>query len=113
MDAACLYQELQSRGLGSDVKVAEVDGTVITGTPVELEIDSFEVVPKNASGCDRVTGIHVSFCQQKSTRFLGVLGRARNRSDQVIASEYTSSPLEQATTHIRSAPSAVSPTIAG
>src|ERR1700733_15673870 len=33
--------------------------------------------------CFRVTGIHVSHCQAKSTRFLRALGRARNRSDQV------------------------------
>jgi hypothetical protein len=54
MSAACLYQELQSRGLGSDVKVTEVDGTVITGTLVEVEIDSFEMVPKNAVHAVRI-----------------------------------------------------------
>jgi hypothetical protein len=43
-----LYEELHSRGLGSDVKVTKADGTVIKGTLVELEIDSFEVVPKGA-----------------------------------------------------------------
>ena len=31
----------------------------------------------------RITGIHVSLCQQKSTRFMGALERARYRSDQV------------------------------
>ncbi len=48
MEAANLYEELQSRGLGSDVKVTKADGTVIKGTLVELEADSFEVVPKGA-----------------------------------------------------------------
>jgi hypothetical protein len=48
MEATNLYEELQSRGLGSDVKVTKADGTVIKGTLVELEVDSFEVVPKGA-----------------------------------------------------------------
>jgi hypothetical protein len=60
MNAACLYQELRSRGLGSDVKVTEVDGTVITGTLVELEIDSFEVVPKNAVHPTRIADMQVA-----------------------------------------------------
>jgi hypothetical protein len=60
MNATCLYQELRSRGLGSDVKVTEVDGTVITGTLVELEIDSFEVVPKNAVHPRRIPDTQVA-----------------------------------------------------
>ena len=60
MCATSLYQELRSRGLGSDVKVTEVDGTVITGTLVELEIDSFEVVPKNAVHATRIPDAQVA-----------------------------------------------------
>jgi hypothetical protein len=60
MSAACLYQELQSRGLGSDVKVTEVDGRVITGTLVEIEIDSFEVVPKHAVHAVRIPDSQVA-----------------------------------------------------
>jgi hypothetical protein len=60
MSAACLYQELQSRGLGSDIKVTEVDGTVITGTLVELELDSFEVVPKNGMHATRIPDTQVA-----------------------------------------------------
>ena len=48
MNAANLRHELQVRGLGSGVKVTKVDGTVMRGTLVELEADSFEVVPANA-----------------------------------------------------------------
>jgi hypothetical protein len=60
MNATSLYQELHSRGLGSDVKVTEVDGTVIIGTLVELEIDSFEVVPKNAVHPTRIPDMQVA-----------------------------------------------------
>jgi hypothetical protein len=60
MCTTSLYQELRSRGLGSDVKVTEVDGTVITGTLVELEIDSFEVVPKNAVHAKRIPDAQVA-----------------------------------------------------
>jgi hypothetical protein len=60
MSAGCLYQELQSRGLGSDIKVTEIDGTVITGTLVELELDSFEVVPKNGMHATRIPDAQVA-----------------------------------------------------
>jgi hypothetical protein len=55
-----LYQELQSRGLGSDIRVTEIDGTVITGTLVELELDSFEVVPKNGMHAMRIPDTQVA-----------------------------------------------------
>jgi hypothetical protein len=60
MNATRLYQGLQSRGLGSGVKVTEVDGTVVTGTLVELELDSFEVVPKNAVRPTRIPDVQVA-----------------------------------------------------
>jgi hypothetical protein len=60
MSASCLYQELQSRGLGSDIRVTEIDGTVITGTLVELELDSFEVVPKNGMHAMRIPDTQVA-----------------------------------------------------
>jgi hypothetical protein len=60
MNATSLYEELHSRGLGSDVKVTKADGTVIKGTLVELEIDSFEVVPKDAVHPTRIPDTQVA-----------------------------------------------------
>ena len=48
MDATILHQKLYSRGIGSGVRVTEIDGTVVEGTLIELESDSFEVIPKKA-----------------------------------------------------------------
>ena len=50
---------------------------------VNLSTMSTSAKERAHADCSRVTGIHVSLCQQKSTRFLGALERARNRSDQV------------------------------
>jgi hypothetical protein len=55
-----LCKELHSRGLGSGVKVTKVDGTVITGTLVEVEIDSFEVTSKNAVHPTRIPDTEVA-----------------------------------------------------
>jgi hypothetical protein len=60
MNQTTLYQELHSRGLGSGVKITKVNGTVIKGTLVELEIDSFEVVPKNAVHPTRIPDTQVA-----------------------------------------------------
>jgi hypothetical protein len=48
MDTTTLHQKLHSRGIGSGIRVTEIDGTVVRGTLVELESDSFEVIPKKA-----------------------------------------------------------------
>jgi hypothetical protein len=60
MNSATLHQKLHSRGLGSSVRVTEVNGVVVRGTLVELEPDSFEVVPKQTVHPMRISNTQVA-----------------------------------------------------
>jgi hypothetical protein len=60
MNSAALHQKLRSRGLGSGVRVTEVNGVVVRGTLVELESDSFEVVPRKAVHPMRISNAQVA-----------------------------------------------------
>jgi hypothetical protein len=48
MDAAKLHKKLVAQGVGNPVKVTEIDGTIIKGSLVSIDADSFQVAPVNA-----------------------------------------------------------------
>ncbi len=60
MNSVTLHQKLYSRGLGSSVRVTEVNGVVVRGTLVELEPDSFEIVPKQTVHPMRISNTQVA-----------------------------------------------------
>ena len=60
MDSLTLNQKLHARGIGSGVTVTEVDGTVLKGTLVELESDSFEVIPRQGVHPTRISNTEVA-----------------------------------------------------
>jgi hypothetical protein len=60
MNSAVLHQKLHSRGIGSGVRVTKVDGTVVRGTLIELEPDSFEVIPQKTVRPTRIPNSHVA-----------------------------------------------------
>ncbi len=54
-----LHEKLVERGLGKRVKVTEVDGTVIKGTLVAIDTDSFDVTPKDTTQPTRILNSQV------------------------------------------------------
>ena len=59
IDSANLQQKLVARGIGKGVKVTEVDGTVVKGTLVSIDEDSFQITPKGATKPTRVPNTQV------------------------------------------------------
>jgi hypothetical protein len=49
IDSANLQQKLTGRGIGKGVKITEVDGTVVKGTLVSIDADSFQITRKGAT----------------------------------------------------------------
>jgi hypothetical protein len=54
-----LHEKLVEQGLGKRVKVTEVDGTVIKGTLVAIDTDSFDVTPKDTTQPTRILNTQV------------------------------------------------------
>ena len=60
MDTATLHQKLTTRGIGKGVKITQMDGTIVKGTLVTIDADSFQVTPKNATQPTRVLNAQVT-----------------------------------------------------
>ena len=48
MDAVKLHKKLVAQGVGNPIMVTEIDGTIIKGSLVSIDADSFQVAPANA-----------------------------------------------------------------
>ena len=59
IDSANLQQKLVARGIGKGVKVTEVDGTVVKGTLVSIDADSFQITLKGATQPTRLSNTQV------------------------------------------------------
>ena len=59
IDSASLQQKLVARGIGKGVKISEVDGTVVKGTLVSIDADSFQITQKGATQPTRVSNTQV------------------------------------------------------
>jgi hypothetical protein len=49
IEPTALHGKLVKRGIGKSVKVTQLDGTVVKGTLVSIDADSFAVTPKGAT----------------------------------------------------------------
>ena len=59
-DSSIIHQKLVARGIGQGIKVTEIDGTVVKGTLVSIDDESFQVTPKTATQPTRISISQVS-----------------------------------------------------
>lgn len=59
IDSVSLQQKLVARGIGKGVTISEVDGTVVKGTLVSIDADSFQIIQKGATQPTRVSNTQV------------------------------------------------------
>ena len=60
VDPSIIHQKLVARGIGNGIKVTEIDGTVVKGTLVSIDDESFQVTPRMATQPTRIPNSQVS-----------------------------------------------------
>jgi hypothetical protein len=60
IDSSIIHQKLVARGVGKGIKVTEIDGTVVKGTLVSIDDESFQVTPRSSTQPTRIPNSQVS-----------------------------------------------------